>query len=634
MISSAKQMTFPLDDVTRHFLENHPEIRDMVPQFIIMLVSNVRVMLESCEKASNETEMSKIMLELKSKIDNLSTSIPEHFDKSVGVLSETLPLQFRDIADSIPQHLDRVSNNISITLSQLTVSINTLVASVSAAVSDKMDEKTDAIVKSIRPDQFIETITVRLQEAISQGESATRLAIEQLTRDVSSARTIVSERHDHVTSLLNRLPNDMTLAVGHATAAGSKHDTKMLALVQEMQNMVTKSAVAKTNAANDEIMIKEALNRLDQDVKKMFDEINKGAQTSHDRFDAKLINVFKEVVNQQSIAKKEIKDQNMSNKDDIARIPLMVKSAFAEVVKDMTKTITNNHSQSQSVLQGETRDMLAIRTNTEAVQNKLDGLVKTLNTLTAPKTAKAKGIEGEKQFYTALTDLLSNKPDGQDFKIKAVNGQAHNCDYSAQRAGHQELRLEVKAHSAAVGGKDVMRFKSDLEGLHLSGIMVSLHSGIVNKHTYQIERLSTGRFAMYLADNEYNMETVYNAIKILNEHDCISNGSAHTSTEHNHKISTETMRQTKMCLKEAGTKMDQLKSCTKTMISILSDMSFEKIENLLMSNNGQTHPITVDESVGELVSDKSIIVYHCNVCNKDFKNKGGYGAHVKYKHGK
>jgi len=88
---SAKSMAFPFDDVTLHFLENHPEIRDMVPQFIIMLVSNVRVMLESSEKASNETEMTKIMLELKSKIDNLSTSIPEHFDKSV-----------KDITDSIP----------------------------------------------------------------------------------------------------------------------------------------------------------------------------------------------------------------------------------------------------------------------------------------------------------------------------------------------------------------------------------------------------------------------------------------------------------------------------------------------------------------------------------------------------
>lgn len=81
-------------------------------------------------------------------------------------------------------------------MSQLTESINSLVASVSAAVSDKMDEKTDAIVKSLRPDQFIDTITVRLQEAIGQGESATRSAIEQLSKDVTSASTLVSERHD------------------------------------------------------------------------------------------------------------------------------------------------------------------------------------------------------------------------------------------------------------------------------------------------------------------------------------------------------------------------------------------------------------------------------------------------------
>ena len=270
-------------------------------------------------------------------------------------------------------------------------------------------------------------------------------------------------------TLLNKLPNDMTVAATAAASTnGANHNTQMLALIQEMQSMVTKSAVARTTAANDEITIKDALNRLDQDVKKMFSDIKTETGSSHNLFDRKLVSVF----------------------------------------------------------------------------------------------------------------------------------------------------------------KDVMRFKSDLEGLHLSGIMISLHSGIVNKHTYQIERLSTGHFAMYLADNEYNMETVYNAIKILNEHDGISTRSG--DNEHVHKISTETMRQAKLCLKEAGTKMDQLKSCAKTMISIVSDLSFEKIDNLLTSNNGQTPPITVDDADDA----SSTSAFHCKECDRDFKNKGGLTTHVKIKHPK
>ena len=49
--------------------------------------------------------------------------------------------------------------------------------------------------------------------------------------------------------------------------------------------------------------------------------------------------------------------------------------------------------------------------------------------------------------------------------------------------------------------------------------MISLHSGIVDKSVVDIEVLPNGKFAMYLTNNEFDMNMVYNMIKAINTMD-------------------------------------------------------------------------------------------------------------------
>ena len=605
-----KDMTIRCAARTVSFFAHNTELREMIPQFLDMIGDNFRSMLATSSKVTSETQMTKAMMEIKTDIETLSKTIPQQLDQ-----------KFEDIT-------------------------STLVKTLSTIISSQMDENTIKLLDSLKPERFLKTITDSIQTTMSQGEVATAKVIEQLTKDATAVTKLAQTQHEHMMTLIKALPNDfMAITVASTSSSHNNHETRMLALIQELQNAITASAVATSKATSDEKMMNETLKRLNDDMKTLFCNMRTSVDASTTRDHTATLSSYKTLDTNITKMFKDAKDRdNATNADfskGVEKIPNMVKSIFAEVVKEMTAT----HTATQGILQGETRDLLAIRKTTDEVQKKLDTLTGILNASVAAQaaaaaaaavklSAKAKGTQGEKQFYTAFTDYLSNQPDGSEYTVTAVSGLAHNCDYNVKRQGYNDIRIEIKTHGAAVGGNDVLRFKSDLEGVHLAGIMISLHSGIVHKHVFDMEMLSTGKYAMYLSNNEYNMDLVHKTLKVLYTFDQASS-SASSVDQTSHKISAERMMIAKLYLNDMGSKMEMIRTYSKSILAVLGECTFGKVDEILMGVAPAPAPAPAVEPFVStptltITSNKeSAIIYKCVDCDRVFKTKGAYGSHVR-----
>ena len=188
---------------------------------------------------------------------------------------------------------------------------------------------------------------------------------------------------------------------------------------------------------------------------------------------------------------------------------------------------------------------------------------------------------GEDGLFESLSDTLKNR-DG--YVVEKVNGQAHSCDILVKRETYPSIRIESKAHGRAtsekVRTKEVNKFKSDLIQLNNHGIFVSLYSNIVGKGELELEQLTNGKFAVYLANNRYNVDLIVDMIQLLYKIDSIcsknnENGSSSVV------LTNETMARIQTIIKDNINRVIDLKSHLNRSISIVNEIELNVITDII-----------------------------------------------------
>lgn len=302
----------------------------------------------------------------------------------------------------------------------------------------------------------------------------------------------------------------------------------------------------------------------------------------------------------------------------------LVKSAMQDAVKHIERQTTAcieavKSSQSRIVnmeqqIMGNNASLISLHSTEQLVLKKLDDFAaKTLvNNVKASCDTGVKGRAGEQRLYDELCDKLSAR---EGYEVEIVSGVAHQCDIAVKRIGFPEIRIESKAHGDSTGekvrAKEVARFQSDLMSLNMHGIFVSLHSNIVGKGNVEIEQLTNGRFAIYLANNNYDTDQIVDMLRLLYKLD------AYTSNEKvdGVRFSNDTLVRVQLILNSLSDKIKMTKTHLKESISLLNDVSMDILERIILSRD-----------------DSQSASHSCCHCNKTFSTARGLTMHMSKTH--
>jgi hypothetical protein len=234
-----------------------------------------------------------------------------------------------------------------------------------------------------------------------------------------------------------------------------------------------------------------------------------------------------------------------------------------------------------------------------------------------------KGQAGEQRLLLDLSDRLKQR-DG--FEVVVVSGQAHQCDLAVQKLGRPEIRIESKAYGehngAKVGMKDVVKFQNDLLGLDMHGIMVSLHGGIVGRCGVEVEQLRNGRFAVYLSNNNYDVDQIADMVQLLYTLDTHTRKGEDMADTVN--LTPETLHRVRDVLASFVEKIRMSKNHLKETQNLLNDMSIMALEQLLVPHSiVEEPPVPVPAEA---------VTWPCDLCSFVGKTERGCKAHKKKMH--
>ena len=235
----------------------------------------------------------------------------------------------------------------------------------------------------------------------------------------------------------------------------------------------------------------------------------------------------------------------------------------------------------------------------------LDRIAKLEESLLRPKTTKQKGTHGE----ACLFDLLSQSLPARDgYTVEWISNLSYSCDILVKKTNHPSIRIESKAvgegTNAKVSYKDVEKFERDLLLVNNHGILVSLHSAIVGIQNFEIRLLSNNKFAIYLAYNNFNIESIIEMILLIYRLDKIVDVNDSIS------VSQDTLKRLQSLIKDFSAKINAVKQHMKESIGLLNDIHFDLIDKLFASQGS--------------IEQSSLT---CQKCNKSYKTKYGLDKH-------
>lgn len=285
-------------------------------------------------------------------------------------------------------------------------------------------------------------------------------------------------------------------------------------------------------------------------------------------------------------------------------IPTIINGLTCEAIKGLE----NRHEQIQCKIIEGREQMKHVQTSLCAIQSRLENIDKQIM-VTNVKSASdisTKGAEGERRIFDLLSSRLMLR-DG--FTVEICKGQACQCDLVIRRQGYNPVRIEIKTFTDKVTTKEVEKFHRDLLQLDNNGIFVSVKSGIVGIGNNEIQQLPNGKFAVYLSNNNYDVDTIITMIHLLYRLDDIVLGNG----THNKKyLSTETLMRVRDHIKEYMNKINTIKNHMKESMSLLNEIQMSVIEKL------------INQADNSALSD-----YCCDKCGKVCSSAPGLISHKK-----
>ncbi len=473
--------------------------------------------------------------------------------KCLRLFEERIKQQMDDLGDSLDDHLQQaktqVSERVSVELSYL---------------SRTLSQTLISTIEQLNMERVSREICERLKETLSSSNKDLQNIAYEIEKEVRKANEKLSEQ---LVTALSHLKNESGL------------DT----VTNKLQEVQTQWNLNMTDLVNK-------MKNLDERV------------TEEGR-----INVGRHV------------EQN----EQMKNMPITTKLVLTDLIKDVERenmhvsSILNESQRQLARVVDELRDnkecLNFVRDRTERITDQVVEMEKKLITqqTKAQHCVNSKGKEGEDKLLELLQERLMTR-DG--YTIEKVSGQSMNCDIVVKRNEYPPIRIESKAIGKETGekvrSKDVEKFVRDLNQLNNHGILVSLYSGIVGIGNIELQQLPNGKFAIYLGNNNFDVDLIIDMIQLLYKLDGVCSKD---DGGKDIKLTKDSLSKVQGYLKDYTNKITQIKAHLKESLTLVSEIQLDMIEKIIMGQKeGQK------ERRGEVL---------CEDCGGSFQNVHGLNIH-------
>jgi hypothetical protein len=135
----------------------------------------------------------------------------------------------------------------------------------------------------------------------------------------------------------------------------------------------------------------------------------------------------------------------------------------------------------------------------------------------------SKGRISENILFNVILSLFPSA------EIQSVGTTKETGDIMLIRKGKSTILFENKCYDKNVGQEEVKKFLRDVEMQNCCGIMLSQHTGIVNKDNFEIE-MHKGNVLIYLHKVEYDADKIKNAVDIIDQMNAVMENTGEKNT--------------------------------------------------------------------------------------------------------
>lgn len=413
----------------------------------------------------------------------------------------------------------------------------------------------------------VSSMVVNINEMVSASlgrlnmESLSKTLCVQLDSMRSDIRCVVEES-------IERYHSQVKAEVEKATKAIMQQNTDTL---EDIRDVI---------GSGDIEVYEKVIENTTEVIEKLSDRLCKAEKEIHD-------NVLK-ALSRIRESKEISSTQHTSLVSEMKSLPMLMKGTLNTSINKLDR-ICPIEQDVKKILQ-ECPLMKVIKVEIDKMMARVDDMSKQLlsKAVKEVNNSSLKGSEGEKRLLEGLSEQLLCR---EGYRVENVSGQPHECDLVIRREGYRTIRIESKAYKEKVRTSEVDKFCRDLQECEDHGIFVSLHSGVVGRCNHEIQQLSTGRFAVYLSNNNYNIDQIVSTVYMIYRLDeIIDKYKDDNDDEGMFIISPESLQKIKEQILEHNNNIQQVITKAKEIITITTKLDLSWLEPLLLGNskNGNT----------------------------------------------
>jgi hypothetical protein len=279
--------------------------------------------------------------------------------------------------------------------------------------------------------------------------------------------------------------------------------------------------------------------------------------------------------------KDEIKNTNQIN---------VIENKHAEMIKNIELSLLNHVHNSEERLINNINEIKTINILNSEIQKETNTNLTTY--LNKYNNSTLKGQMAENNVEELLCSMYKAS------EIIKKTKEYKSGDIILKRMNMEPILFEIKDFKVNVPITDIDKFIRDINENNMSGIMLSISSGISNKKNFQIDITKNNNICIYIHNVEYDAEKIRLAVDIID-----NLGSKLKENKKNITITTEIIEQInndyQTFLLKRDLTINHIKESTKKTIQYIEEMELKNLNNYLSSK----------------FSFKNSSTLNCNLCN-------------------
>jgi len=316
--------------------------------------------------------------------------------------------------------------------------------------------------------------------------------------------------------------------------------------INEIRLMIDKSD-------NDNLL--KIIDKMEKDQAKIINEIiPKSNNEYYEKYDM-MLKTFKD----------EIKNTTQIN---------LIEQKHTEMLKNIESSLINHVYKSEERIQNNVNEIKTQNIITGEIQKELNSnLTSHLNKYT---NSTLKGQIAENKIEELISGIYTSS------EIIRTTKESKSGDLILNRNNMEPLLFEVKDYTVNVPLVEIDKFIRDVNERNLSGIMLSISSGIANKKNFQIDITKNNNICIYIHNMNYDVEKIRLAIDIID-----NLGTRLKDNKNNISITSDIIEQINSDYQTFILKRDltlnHIKESTKKTIQYIEEMELKNLNNYLTS---------------------------------------------------